>query len=788
MRNPETSYNFTQNVEGKKTGFIDDPKQAELLQKEIEKFLLEGQQFLDQRKNLFTTFAKDVSLRFKFSNAFYIDLERGEVNLDASWFFRKGFSKEQIQWAVMHELSHFKDLVQDPEGMEANVVHIVDEARLVGKKIFEKIKDAFGQDDPEYIERLKKLAPVYKDHKLNSAEQAGFKIWFTFYNVLHDIYVNNIVSRTASRYEASRPGGKEIRKLYREQLFPGIDYTKLPRHMQFMYALLRGEMVPDEELELSYEVEEALARKTSFQGAKYNARQIIESFIKPKRGRDTRVVQRQRVLAQTLEPIFTELLMKDLEEWDPTKQNQEPQNKGEPGESEEEQSGEESSEQQSGEGKSEDQDESQSGEQEQNQSGSTNEEDGDDEQEQPSQGSQSQQQTGDANPFKEYYDEFEQEQSPDQIDENQMTEWADKRREEQELKQNEQTQQKEERDKTLEEKAREAQAVLDKEWAEKHAVSYESLQEYKSLERTVEPFLEELAVLWRSIVYGSSSAITRGKVGHFKTGVDLDVQEAIRQWPQIAKGRLDDVRVMDRMEAKEGLVKHPEVIRVRFLADVSGSMFDDETGKKLKTLKETMVLLMSSFNEFNMHLNRSRQQTKSKLKVETEIWLFGGYALKVKSFDSQNDIVGVIRALEKINGLNENYEDVKVKKATDYDQILKSTADHEALEQVNNSITPGEEQRISQGKVMDITFEVTDGEPDKSELTKQEIEKLHKRGEILRAFQIGGVYSSGRYVFNDVWNNTILDEDLGEYVGTELKNLTPAIVKSLKKYLKDVKL
>ena len=129
-----------------------------------------------------------------------------------------------------------------------------------------------------------------------------------------------------------------------------------------------------------------------------------------------------------------------------------------------------------------------------------------------------------------------------------------------------------------------------------------------------------------------------------------------------------------------------------------------------------------------------------------------------------------------------------VGKATDFDPILKSTADHEALEQVNNSITPGEEQRISQGKVMDITFEVTDGEPDKSELTKQEIEKLHKRGEVLRAFQIGGVYSSGRYGFNDVWNNTILDENLGEYIGTELKNLTPAIVKSLKKYLKDFKL
>ena len=780
MRNPETTYNFTQNVEGKKTGFLDDPQQAELLQQAIEKFLLEGQQFLDQRKNLFTTFAKDVSLRFKFSNAFYIDLERGEVNLDASWFFRKGFSKEQIQWAVMHELSHFKDLVQDPEGMEANYLHIIDHGRKVGRIILEKFQDAFGQDDPEYIERLKKLTPVHRDHKLNSAEQAGFKIWFTFYNILHDIYVNNIVSRTASRYEASRPGGKEIRKLYREQLFEGTDYTELPRHMQFMYALLREEMVPGEELELSFEVEEALAKKTSFQGGQYNARQIIENFIKPKRGRDTRVVQRQRVIEQTLEPIFIELLFEDLEEWDPKKQNQKPQNKGEPGKSKEGQSDEESSEQQSGEGKSEDQNESQPGEQEQNQSGSANEEDGDDEQEKPSQGPQSQQQTSDANPFKEHYDEFEKEQSPDQIDENQMTEWADKRREEQDQKQKEKAQRSEERDKTLEEKAREAQAVLDKEWAEKNSVSFESLQEYREIERAVEPFLEELAVLWRSIVYGSSSAVTRGKVGHFKTGVDLDVQEAIRQWPQIEKGRLDDVRVMDRIEDKEGLVKQPEVIRVRFLADVSGSMFSDQ-GEKLKTLKETIVLIISSLNEFNMYLNRSRQQTKSKLKVETEIWLFGGYALKVKSFDNQNDTAGVIRALEKI-------KDVQTRRVPDLAGIMESTADHEALERVNNSITQGEEQQISQGKVMDITFEVTDGEPDDSSLTKEEIQKLYRRGEILRAFQIGDVYTYGKNIFNEVWNNTIPEIDLGEYVGTELGNLTPAIVKSLKKYLKDVKL
>ena len=39
---------------------------------------------------------KDVSLDFKMSNGFYIDLENGTVNLDTKWFAEKGFSKEQI--------------------------------------------------------------------------------------------------------------------------------------------------------------------------------------------------------------------------------------------------------------------------------------------------------------------------------------------------------------------------------------------------------------------------------------------------------------------------------------------------------------------------------------------------------------------------------------------------------------------------------------------------------------------------------------------------------------------
>ena len=55
----------------------------------LELYKKEGQEMIDAYRRFFTTYAKDVSLDFKMSDGFYIDLENGVVNLDTKWFAEK---------------------------------------------------------------------------------------------------------------------------------------------------------------------------------------------------------------------------------------------------------------------------------------------------------------------------------------------------------------------------------------------------------------------------------------------------------------------------------------------------------------------------------------------------------------------------------------------------------------------------------------------------------------------------------------------------------------------------
>ena len=293
---------------------------------DLEKYKKEAQEFLDSHRRLFNTFAKDVSLRFKLSDAFFIDLKNGEINLDIRWFAEKEYSKEQILWAVLHESVHFIDLANDPERMMANFEHIKRKARETGTVILQKWEAKYGQSDPEFIGGLQNPQPIDPEdpnsETMNATEMAAYEIHHRFYNILDDIYVNKDVSRKAPFYEPQEPGGREVKRLYCDKLFKETDCSSQPCHLQIMDALLRQEMVPDEDITLTEEIETVSAKKILFQGREYTIKEIINSFIKPRTGRDTKAGQRYFVIKQIIEPIFLELLSKDLDEWDPKKPEQ----------------------------------------------------------------------------------------------------------------------------------------------------------------------------------------------------------------------------------------------------------------------------------------------------------------------------------------------------------------------------------------------------------------------------------------------------------------------------------
>ncbi len=689
-----------------------EKEQPEEPSAELKQYQEEGQEMIDSYRKFFMTYAKDVSLDFKMSDGFYIDLESGVVNLDTKWFAEKDFSKEQILWANLHELSHFRDLAQDPEGMMKNFEYIREQAKETGGVMMQKWEAKYSASDPEFIENLKKQRPISKkdpQKTMNAVEQAAYKIHHTFYNIFDDIYVNNLVARKAPKYEEEEKGGEEAKKLYSEQLFAETDYSKLPRHLQFGYKLIREEMVKDEEVILNDEVADVMQEKIKFQGKERTPKEIVEEFIKVKGGRDTKGGQRYFILQKTLEPIFKELLAKDLEEWEPEKPLKQ---KGEGGEGES--------------------------------------------------------QKGSANPFNQDYQEYE-ENNPDQINPEEIKEWMDKYQEDKKKEEERKAEEEEEESKSAQQKAKEAQAKMNKEWSEKYNINYETLQQYRKIEQEVEPYLEDLSRLWQRIVFGSTKEIERGMEGHFKTGTELDVQKTIEQWPQIEKGKQEEARIFKRMTEKEVSIQKPELIRMRLVGDMSGSMGDAER----HTLQQCFVLLLSSLREFNTYLNLSRSQTKSKLETDTEAWIFGSYAEKVKKLRSES-----------------GYDDEQIEIVKIFEELqntIGGTYDNKALEAISHSLTPEDKEKIRQEKIMEIIFEITDGGSNVPTDARNAVDKLSESGAIVRAFQIGSTDKGEQETFNNVWNKN-REEQFGEIVGEKIENLLPTITKLLKKYLGNVRL
>lgn len=696
------------------------PKTESLPAPELAAYEQQIQSFLDENRLLFTTFAGDVSLRFKMSDRFAIDLETGEVHLATKWFADRGFTKKQILWANFHELVHFIDQKEDPKGMEKRRGDMVKKAQKTGAVMMEKWEEVYSESDPDFIRKLKKQRPMSKKKKsptLNSVETAAYQMHHRFYNILDDIYDNHRIARKAPRYESHTDAGKEITELYSKKLFPDTDYRGGKRHLQMMDKLIREAMVPGETVLVSDEVEAALNHPIQFQGKTYTAKEIIEQFIKSRGSRDTKVSQRDFVIEHTLEPLFQELLQRDLEEWQPEK----------PPET------------------------------------------------QPGEGDNAESEPGDANPFKDAYDDYAK-NSPDQIDEGEMEDWAEKHDADKKNEDAKKSKVKENDAKKPEEKAKDAQEIMDKVWCAKHGIKPETLKKFRNIEAEIAPHLNELSELWQHIVYGSTRQIERSMEGHYRAGIEMDIPHLVNVYPgivspdvHVALPEIERARIMKQMVAQEKLIQKPDLIRVRVVGDMSGSMNEE----KRHVLQHCFVLLLSSLKEFETHLNLTRDQTKSDLEVDTEGWVFGDTAKRVKRLRSdlrgEDEQVEILRSFEQL------------------EQTIGGTYDHLALREINKAVPSSEESLIQEGKIMDIVFEVTDGASTDQSATRRAVDTLVSRQIITRAFQIGKTTQQEQEIFQAIWNSN-REEPLGEIVGENVANLIPAITKLLKQYLGAVRL
>ena len=747
---------------------------------EKERFKRRAQELVDGKRFDFELFAESAAPRFRFSDGFYMLFEKKEVHMNADWFADRKFSDQQLLWATYHELAHFYDFADDHKAILKKFEQMQESARKTGTALAEKYTKLHNGALPKEATEWFKQKPINlkrpEKGTMNRFEQIAYGIHHNFWDCLDDIYVNSLVAKRKAAYGVSGQRAKEVEKLYREQLFKEADFSSLPRHKQLAYVLLRREMAPGEKTVVSEEIETILNRKHLVLGKEYTAEELIREFIKARNTLGVKASTRYGILEKTLAPVFEEFLNKDIADWQLPESQESPEEQKEKSSQEGQEQkgvkgqeeGEQASETEGEDGASADGGEDGQKNKKPSQSFSENINDAFNPGKKgaPGELGESGGPGGDGPtiPFPA--------QSPEDIKDiaeqfkKWEKEWQDARHKEQEARKEEPA---ENREKRLKKSRDEA-------WCEQYDVDYETFSRYGEVERKIKPYLAALDALWQRIIYGSSRETKVQSVGYFKEGEELDVGEAVREFPKILSGELDKVRVMRRDESVREMAYRPELIRVRFVGDASGSMGDD----RREILEQAFVLIFSSLRRFETYLNLTRGKTKSKLSVDTEAWVFGSSAERVKPFRGRG-----------------GYDREKAKIIRSFGGLRKDrvgTRDDKALSAIAESLTPEEEKKIKSEKIMELVFELTDGGTNSEGIAaaKEALAELDEKAVITRAFQIGTTDESEQEIFNDVWNTdqngALLRERRGEIVGAEIKNLIPALTRALAKYLSQVEL
>jgi len=331
---------------------IADKKEIAEMPENLAKHIPAIKKFIENHKYVLATIARDPSLLYEPSvgETFEFRPKEGKIYLSArqwEWAEKFGLNQEQILWSTLHEIAHFQDLVEDPEGMLGLFDYLETKAREIAPIVLESWKKSSGVELPEYITKPVPVDPRDPEKKMNFVEVFLYKQYHMLYNCLDDIYINRLVGAHSAPFSSQGSKAKQVKILYRDYLFPSkfeemthpltgekikrplpgqapkvgekYDLTDQPSSQQFAFALLRQQMVPDQEIIVAQEVEEALSRQTDAIG-KRSVVEEVKNICRPT-SRYERIQHsagwRYKQIKQLIEPIFTELLLKDIEKLPP---------------------------------------------------------------------------------------------------------------------------------------------------------------------------------------------------------------------------------------------------------------------------------------------------------------------------------------------------------------------------------------------------------------------------------------------------------------------------------------
>ena len=741
-----------------------------------------AQAFLRSHVQVLSFFASDSSLNYKIqpkADTFSFEPMTHTVNFPLKWFAKDDYSDEELLFACLHELSHFRDMRKNPDG-------------------FLETFDLMQKDAEELA---KDFTAKHPGHKFSQAKIKGYfaNKLHTLYNCLDDIYVNNLVYENSEKYN-QESGRKSVHSLYKKLGFEKSDLTQDPESSQYIFSLLRDAMLGDsanfEKSQVTPEVQKKQSKK--MQGANDTAG-FIEKMLMPartfnKKGEDIAADPsvRHTWIRTLIQPIYVEMVKVDLEkklqepkppkppkpQTPPDDQGGEGGGSGDPDDDMDEDtdpgddSGDDSGNSKQDNNKKDDKEDDQEGnEDEDNEDEDNEEEEDDDEEEEGGQddsegdiqkntnkkskkGKRGASENGSNNSEDDPFDTTEPYKEPGHtMTQEEINDIIKNMKEAQKFDEMDEAEQAEYK----QEKTQQA-------WDQENGITPMERKIDTEVRKTIDPLREEMRKFWDSLI-GKAMEYELVTV-HEQTKGRLYVPSVINHFADLENrtrsGDNTPLEIYDQKVLEKNLVQKPERIEVSIVLDCSGSM----NGERMQVARETTALLLYSLIDFNQKL---RLTHATNLQTDSEVLRFGSEGKVTKHFKKETgsddaDDKSICRALGKINS------------------DLGGTCPSISLNYIRGNMTKDDERKIKEEKLIKIVFVVTDGDSDWN--TPPVLKSLSQSGVFVVSFLVGSDVDKDS--FNNVWNNKANKNNRGIYIGNNVKTLPSQLMDQLSSLLGNI--
>jgi hypothetical protein len=680
-------------------------------------------QFLDSHRGIFAILSKDSKISVSFTDdpkvIGYMQPATKSIVLGTKWMAGIGLDNTQALFVPVHEYGHADNMMEE------------------GDKYLESFDTLRQYSQPVKAWFREQIAAKGKD--LTAIQKANLdnyldKKYFEFWNIIDDIAIN----RWSLNQVPKLARDNTLEKLYKDHLFAincsdkkSADYTDLPLHTQYLYFLLRNEMVSQaasptiitpEVLDVINEVNHrtllspnALSIKDIVNVSTNNMRITNTSGVK-----QNRIPQYSTRLDLTLAfiaPTFDTLLKKDFEKLlEDFEKNEDAQPKQNP---------------------QQDQGEKPKG--------------------------------SDESPPPKTLDEF-LESLKDQTSSKNTTFFEnedpagksipsafrpgspeDLEKLRGKIKEILERIKKDSTKETQEE--RQASTFLQ----DNPSITPDQYNSYQQMKSSVAQNTKELSEFWGELL-GKQREQRKISTRLSESGAKMNSTAVVRNYGKIIQGQPAQIFDKTIRGYDEGNEK-PREIRFRIVLDRSGSM---DHGNRTFVLKQMYTVLMESFQNYRVRAKLSGAiKEGSYIDFRTECW---GYGSKVSCMKSLSDPM----AENEQAAIVSSFGQILPNLGDTHDEIMVRTLDEKIDSDKKSSKT-------SSKKALDIVFYFTDGSPSNVAGLNEALGNIDSNSVLWRAFQI----EANSPQFDSVWNSHPNTRGMP----VSLETMIPVVVEQLKEII-----